>query len=226
MHPPSLIIFDCDGVLVDSEPVSNRVVASELTRLGWAMTPEEADTRFLGMTFPDMVPVIEAQLQRTLPDSWRDDLIGELMNRMAEEVEPIPGALAALHGVSALGLPWRIASNSSHREMAVKFRRIGIEALAAGRIHSFEDVARGKPAPDLFLAAAAAEGIAPSATLVIEDSVTGARAAAAAGMACLGYAPHGDNPRLRETGAFLFDDMHTLPALISAQGRKFFASFL
>jgi HAD superfamily hydrolase (TIGR01509 family) len=214
--PPSLVIFDCDGVLVDSEPVSNRVVAQELTRLGWTMTSAEADTRFLGMTFPDMVPLIETQLGRKLPHSWRADLLRELMDRMAEEVEAVPGAIEALSAVTAIGLPWRIASNSSHIEMAVKFRRIGIADLALGRTHSFEDVARGKPAPDLFLAAAAAEGIPPAASLVIEDSVTGARAAAAAGMACLGYAPHGDNAALRETGAILFDSMHRLPGLIAA----------
>lgn len=211
---PSLVIFDCDGVLVDSEPVANRVVATALTALGWPMTPEQADHRFLGMSFPDMVPVIEAQLRITLPSTWRDSLLHQLMDEMATTVSAIPGAIAALDAVDALGIPWRIGSNSSHAEMRVKFARIGITARAAGRIHSFEDVARGKPAPDLFLAAAAAEGVAPASCLVIEDSVTGATAAAAAGMRCLGYVPHGHHPALAATGAHLFSDMYCLGALL------------
>ncbi len=217
MNPLRLVIFDCDGVLVDSEPVANRVVAAELTRLGWPMTPEEADQRFLGMSFPDMVPVIEAHLNRELAPAWRDHLVQTLMDEMAQSVEPIQGAIEVLHATTALGLPWRIASNSSHAEMNVKFRRIGIADLVRGRTHSFEDVPHGKPAPDLFLAAAAAENVPPAACLVIEDSVTGATAAAAAGMPCLGFSSHGPNPALAATGARLFHTMNELPSLITAR---------
>lgn len=217
MTPPRLIIFDCDGVLVDSEPVANRVVSSELTQLGWPMTPEEADRLFLGKSFPDMVPIIEHHLGRRVPEGWTTTIVNTLVCAMANEVEPVAGAIAALDGVTAIGLPWRIASNSTHQEMSVKFRRIGISHRAIGRIHSYEDVLRGKPAPDLFLSAAAAEGVPPQACVVIEDSVTGATAAQAAGMPCLGYAPHGDHPGLRSVGAVLFHDMHHVPALIAAR---------
>jgi HAD superfamily hydrolase (TIGR01509 family) len=214
--PLRLVIFDCDGVLVDSEPVANRVVAQELTALGWPMTPQEADGHFLGLTFTDMQPLIETRLGRPLAEHWKQSLVQKVIDAMAAEVGPIDGAVAALHATSALGLPWRVASNSSHEEMAVKFARLGITALVAGRIHSHRDVARGKPAPDLFLAAAAAEAVAPEHCVVIEDSVPGATAARAAGMDCLGYAPHHDGTRLRAVGAVPFRSMHDLPAILAA----------
>jgi beta-phosphoglucomutase-like phosphatase (HAD superfamily) len=138
---------------------------------------------------------------------------------MAEGVGPIEGAVEALHATTALGLPWRVASNSSHEEMHVKFGRLGIRDLVAGRVHSHRDVARGKPAPDLFLAAAAAQGVAPEDCVVIEDSVPGATAAAAAGMDCLGYAPNHDGSRLRAVGAVPFRSMFALPAYLAAGSR-------
>ena len=211
-----LVIFDCDGVLVNSEPVANRVVAEMLTAEGWVMTPHEADRRFLGMSFPDMVPVVEAELGRKLPPQWEHDLVAGVMRALTTESVLIPGALEALLAVSALGLPWRIASNSSHGEMALKFSCIGLTDLVAGRLHSFEDVARGKPAPDLFLAAAAAENVSPDACVVIEDSSIGARAAAAAGMMCLGLGIGAQAESLRAVGAFPFASMYDLPALIAA----------
>ena len=226
--PLRLVIFDCDGVIVDSETVSSRVVAAELAALGWTMTPHEADAAFRGMTLTDMGPVIERRLGRALPAGWLASLRQRLVDTMAVEAAPVPGAIEALAGVSALGLPWRIASNSSHAEMAAKFGRIGILTLVAGRQHSHRDVARGKPAPDLFLAAAAAEGVAAPECLVIEDSPTGARAAAAAGMDCLGYAPQGgeatDAPpcrdALRAAGAVLFGSMFDVPGLVAAAARR------
>ena len=219
-----LVIFDCDGVIVDSEPVSNRVVAADLTALGWPMSPDEADHLFLGMTLTDMVPVIEHRLGRTLPHGWKDALLSQLVARLAVEVTPVPGALEALAGVSALGVPWRIASNSSHEEMDAKFGCLGIRALVAGRLHSHRDVARGKPAPDLFLAAAALEGVAPAGCVVIEDSLTGARAAAAARMDCLAYLPDrtasARASALRAVGAVPFHSMFEVPALVAAALRR------
>lgn len=217
--PLRLVIFDCDGVLVNSEPVANKVVASMLTAEGWEMTPDEADRRFLGMTLPDMVPLIEAKLGRSLAAGWTQNLVHTIMRAMATDTHPIPGGLEALRAVTALGLPWRIASNSSHGEMAVKFRCIGASDLVAGRLHSFEDVAHGKPAPDLFLSAAAAEGVPPEACVVIEDSTTGARAAAAAGMMCLGFVSHGDPAALRAAGAYSFNSMFDVRGLIAAAPR-------
>lgn len=214
--PLRLVIFDCDGVLVDSEPVANRVVAEELTALGWTMTTHEADGHFLGLTFTDMQPIIERRIARPLSAEWKQALVQKVIDAMAEGVGPIAGAVEALHATTALGLPWRIASNSSHEEMHVKFGRLGIRDLVAGRVHSHRDVARGKPAPDLFLATAAAQGVAPEHCVVIEDSVPGATAAAAAGMPCLGYAPHHDGSRLGAVGAVPFRSMFDLPGYLAA----------
>jgi HAD superfamily hydrolase (TIGR01509 family) len=212
--PLRLVIFDCDGVLVDSEPVANRVVAAELTRLGWPMTGEECQVRFLGLSFSGMVPLIEAQLGRPLPARWADDLEAGLVSVLAEEVELIQGAAAALAETTRLGLPWRVASNSSHAELRAKFGRNGLGDLVAGRLHSHHDVPHGKPAPDLFLAAAAAEGVAPEACLVIEDSLPGVRAAMAARMTCLGFCPNDDGAWLLAAGAVPFHSLHDLPMLL------------
>jgi len=212
--PLRLVIFDCDGVLVDSEAIASRVGAEMVSELGWKMTGEQAQDSFLGMTLTDIVPIISARIGRPVPQDWLDTLVESIAEAMATQAIAIPGAIEALDGVTALGLPWRVASNSSHPEMQVKFARIGIAARVAGRVHSFTDVARGKPAPDLFLSAAAAEGVDPAHCVVIEDSTTGARAAAAAGMDCLGYLAHGDGAALRATGAVPFRSMFDLPGLI------------
>lgn len=218
--PLRLVIFDCDGVLVDSEPVSNRILAEDLTARGWAMTTEEATRRFVGTTLRDMRPLIEAHLGADLPPSWGEDVTQRIVDALAEESVAIPGAIDTLRALTALGLSWRIASNSSHAEMRAKFARIGIDGLVSGRVHSHTDVAAGKPAPDLFLAAARAQGAAAAECLVIEDSVPGVRAAVAAGMDCLGFAPHSDGAALRAHGAVPFKSMTDLPGLIQMAARR------
>jgi beta-phosphoglucomutase-like phosphatase (HAD superfamily) len=219
-HPLRLVVFDCDGVLVDSEGIANRIIARELTEIGWAMTPDEADRLFLGMTLPGMVPMIEAEIGRPIPHDFGDRLRIAFEEGLSREVEAIDGAIDALDGVTALGLPWRVASNSSHAEMEVKFARLGILDRVQGRQHSYQDVARGKPAPDVYYAAAAAEGVRPRECLVIEDSLTGVRAAIAAGMDCLAYAPHGNHAVFRALGAVPFNNMSDLPRLIALAPRS------
>jgi HAD superfamily hydrolase (TIGR01509 family) len=213
--PLRLVIFDCDGVIVDSEPVSNRILAEELTALGWPMATAEATRRFLGVTLTDMVPTIEARVGRRLPPDWREVVTARIVTALADESTAIPGAVETLRALLAMGVPWRVASNSSHPEMTAKFNRLGIGELVRGRVHSHTDVARGKPAPELFLAAAAAEGVAPAHCLVVEDSIPGVRAAVAAGMDCLGFAPQSDGAALRAIGAVPFRAMAELPALIA-----------
>jgi HAD superfamily hydrolase (TIGR01509 family) len=213
------VIFDCDGVIVDSEPVANRILADELTRLGWSMDLAEATQRFLGVTLEDMQPIVEARLGFGLPRNWRREMTERIIRALAVESVPIPGAVEALRAVTAMGVPWRIASNSSHAEMRAKFARLGIADLVAGRVHSHSDVARAKPAPDLFLAAAAAGGADPADCVVVEDSLPGVRAASAAGMDCLGFAPHCDGAALRALGAVPFRAMAEIPALIEAAWR-------
>ena len=218
--PLRLVIFDCDGVLVDSEPVSNRIIAEDLTARGWPMRTEDATRLFVGTSLPDMRPTVEARIGRPLPADWQAVLQARIVAALAEEAVPIPGAVEALRAVEAMGMAWRVASNSSHAEMAAKFRRIGVGALVAGRVFSFTDVKQGKPAPDLFLAAAASAGAAPAECVVIEDSVTGVQGAVAAGMDCLGFAPHGDGAALRAAGAVPFRALAELPELLRAARRR------
>ena len=216
--PLSLVIFDCDGVLIDSEALCDRVVSAELIRQGWNLSPSDCHHEFLGLTFPDIKLAAEAHLRRPLPQDWVDQIVLGVTEVMAAEAEPIPGARQALEATTALGLPYRIASNSSRVEMAAKFDRVGFSALVENRIHSAYDLIargkRGKPDPDLFLEAAAAENVPPDACLVIEDSLAGVRAAAAAGMACLGYSPGNDGAHLRGAGALPFTSMFALPDLL------------
>lgn len=217
-RPLELIIFDCDGVLIDSEALCNRVVADLITADGWPMTAQECEHRFVGMSFYTMQPVIEARLGRGLGTDWIDRMVTVVTDAMARDVEPVPGAREALEAVTALGLKWRVASNSSHTEMAAKFGRAGWGGLVAGRVHSAVDVIErggaGKPAPDVYLAAATAEPASPAHCLVIEDSVPGVTAARAAGMDCLGLVPIGDGAALRAAGAIPFRSMFDLPDLL------------
>lgn len=195
MKRPDLVIFDCDGVLIDSEGLANRVVAERVSALGWAMTPEEAHRQFLGQNLSDMCPAISARIGRPVPEGWVRDLAEALVAAMSAEVAAMEGAEALLAAMAGWGLDWRVASNSGPQELAAKFRRTGLDRLAAGRVHSAAEViargGRGKPAPDLFLAVAAQAGVAAETCLVIEDSATGIAAAKAAGMACWRFAPEG-----------------------------------
>ena len=203
--PPELIIFDCDGVLIDSEGVASAVIAEELTALGWVMDAAESMRLFMGMSITDMEPIIEAKLGRKLPAGWRPDLAEKLVVALGEHSKLIPGAAEMLREVTARGVNWRIASNSSDEEMEVKFARTGISGLTGGRAHSAASViaggGRAKPAPDVFLAAAAAAGVAPGGCIVLEDSPLGVKGAVAAGMVCYGFAPHGGGAALLAAGA-------------------------
>ncbi len=221
-RPLELVIFDCDGVLIDSEGLCNRVCAALLTEQGWPMTAQDCHDRFIGLSFPAMQPMIEAELGRTLGAGWVDQVVAAVTAAMTREVEAMPGARDALDAVTGLGLPWRIASNSSPTEMHAKFARVCWSDLVAGRTHSAVDVPEPKPAPDLFLAAAAAERVDPRACLVIEDSVPGATAARAAGMDCLGLVPHGDESGLRAAGAVPFRAMGDLGWVLAGAMRRWF----
>ncbi len=207
-----LVIFDCDGVLIDSEPASRRLLAEEATALGWPMQPDEA-RRFTGMTWSSIRPVYEAAIGRALAADWPESLQARLIAVMSAGVPAVPGARALLETVRAMGLAYRVASNSSHEEMAAKFGHTGLTDLVAGRMHSARDVAHGKPAPDLFLAAAAAEGVRPADCLVVEDSVPGIAAAQAAGMRVVAFAPEGLHAGLPRAPDYVVADLAELPAL-------------
>ncbi|MBS0640324.1 MAG: HAD family phosphatase, partial [Proteobacteria bacterium] len=135
--PLSLVIFDCDGVLVDSEALCNRVVAEALTEAGWPLTTEACQALFIGLTFADTQIAAEAHLQRPLGPDWVDRIVERVSAVMAVEAQAIPGAWQAVEAVAAAGLPFRVASNSSHEEMAAKFACTGFDRLIpADRIHS------------------------------------------------------------------------------------------
>ncbi len=175
------------------------MTAASLSALGWEMTGDEALSRFLGMSILDIEPLVEARLGRKVPDGWRDGLARALVVALGREARLIPGARELLVRVNELGIPFRVASNSSDEEMAVKFARTGLTDLVAGRCFAAARNGKPKPAPDVFLAAAGE--VRPSRCLVVEDSALGVKGAVAAGMVCYGFAPHGDGAELLAAGA-------------------------
>jgi beta-phosphoglucomutase-like phosphatase (HAD superfamily) len=217
-QPIDLVIFDCDGVLIDSEGLASIVLSRELNSLGWMISAEECEHMFLGTSLKDIIASTETAIGRPVPAEFGAHFSAALVKSLAEEVGPIPGAKQVLEQLTEAGMPWRVASNSSHAEMVVKFRRTGMADLVGDRQHSAEDMMRiglnGKPDPHLFLAAAKAGGVPPSRCLVVEDSVPGSRAAKAAGMACLGYSPKADGHELAAEGAGIFRDLAELPILL------------
>jgi HAD superfamily hydrolase (TIGR01509 family) len=196
---PDLIIFDCDGVIIDSEAVASVVTSRNISALGWDMTPAQALDRFIGMSIVDIQPLVEAAIHGPVPAGWREGLARELVEALGRESRLMPGAREMLDRVNALGIDWRVASNSSQEEMAVKFEKTGLASLTTGRRFSAAEAGRPKPAPDVFLAAAG--DVPPARCLVVEDSPLGVAGAVAAGMACYGFAPHGDGAALRAAGA-------------------------
>lgn len=207
------VLFDCDGVLADSEAIANTLVADDLTARGWAMSSEEAERRFLGLSLPQMMPLIEAELGR-MPPGWAEGLSERIAEEMGRRVIAIEGALEAVASVRAMGLGHAVGSNSSRAELEVKLARLGLAEAFGGRVVSYQDVAAGKPAPDIWLRCAALVGAGPEACVVVEDSIAGVRAGRAAGMRVLGYAPNGSADVLAAAGARPFARMASLPALI------------
>lgn len=213
IHPPAAVLFDCDGVLADSEHLINTILAEDLTSRGWRISPEQARETFLGMAVSDMLPVLEARVGPLGP-AWVAEMAARIGRRMQAELQPVPGALEAVAAVRAAGIPIACASNSGRVELRAKIAALGLSAAFEGRLFSYEDVARPKPHPDLYLAAAAACGAAPEACVVVEDSLLGVRAGIAAGCRVLGLARLTEASVLAAVGAETFADMAALPRLI------------
>lgn len=214
----SAVLFDCDGVLADSEHIATGILLQDLAARGWAMTAEESEARFLGLSLPMMVAAVEEKVGK-LPATWARDLAMRLADEMAHRVTPIPFSGEAVVAVAAMGLGHAVGSNSSRGELAAKLARLGLADVFGDRVVSHEDVPRGKPAPDIWLRCAVLVGAAPEACVVIEDSLTGVRAARAAGMRVLGYAPAAVSgaeaaAMLAAAGAEPFACMSALPGLI------------
>ncbi len=211
---PELVVFDCDGVLVDSEPIANRVMAEAITGLGWPLSTADCTARFKGHHLDTVIAAVEDRLGRPVPEAWLRDLRAATGAAFERELQAVPGVVAALDAVAAGGLATCVASQGPPEKMAVSLGVTGLRARFEGRIFSAYQVARGKPRPDLFLFAAAAMGVAPRACVVIEDSPLGVTAAKAAGMDVLGFAPEDDGAELAAAGARLFRDMAELPDLL------------
>ncbi len=207
-----LVIFDCDGVLVDSEPISVRLDVEMLAELGVTMTAEEVIERFVGRSPEVIVQAVEAELGHPPPDGWFERGEQELHERFEAELVPVPGIVEALGRIT---LPMCVASSSPPERLRFKLELTGLYDRFAGRIFSASEVANGKPAPDLFLHAAERMGVEPAGCVVVEDSRYGVQAARAASMDVLGYAG-GLTPAdvLAGPRTVVFDDMRSLPELL------------
>ena len=213
---PELVIFDCDGVLVDSERLAIRVDAEFLAEMGWVMTEAEAAERFVGLSMVQVRHQVESHFGRTLPPEWEDEFQERLREAFVSELVPVQGIVEAL---DAIRHDTCVASSGTHEKIKFSLTLVGLYDRFAGRIFSATEVPRGKPAPDLFLHAAQRMRADPSQCVVIEDSVPGVTAALAAGMRVLAYAGGVTAAgKLERRGAVVFDDMRDLPALLDSIG--------
>ncbi|WP_224816885.1 HAD family phosphatase [Hasllibacter sp. MH4015] len=213
---PALVIFDCDGVLVDSEPVSNQVTVDTLADMGIHLSLAEVMDMFVGKSMAQVAAgarAMGAPLPGTDAD-WIETLYAETYARLRTGVDPIPGVTAVLDALDRAGIPYCVASNGSDEKMDITLGATGMAARMAGKRFSAHALGTSKPDPDLFLIAARHMGVPPHRAVVIEDSPSGALGAERAGMACFGFAAHGAGADLARHGAQVFHDMTQLPHLI------------
>jgi HAD superfamily hydrolase (TIGR01509 family) len=213
-----LVIFDCDGVLVDSETIENEVIAQCLTEAGWPMSGPQARSRFIGLSMAPVMEQARAYLGKPLADDWLATFHHRSHMRLSSEIQAIEGVEAAIDVIEAMGWQTAVASSGEHSKMKITLGRTGLYSRFEGRIFSAQDVAQGKPAPDVYLLAARALGYDPTTCFAVEDSPNGARAAVAAGMTTFGYAAQIDPQLLRDVGvADVFFDMAELPPLLAGR---------
>jgi HAD superfamily hydrolase (TIGR01509 family) len=202
-----LVIFDCDGVLVDSERLAVRTEAEILAELGWPLTEAEIIERFVGRSAAHMHQEIERQLGRSV--DWEAEFESRYREVFGRELVAVPGIVEALDEITT---PTCVASSGSHDKMRFTLGRTGLFDRFDGRIFSVDQVANGKPAPDIFLFAAEAMGASPRRCAVVEDSVAGVIAGLSAGMAVFAFAGGVTGAEaLSMEGAVVFDDMRDLP---------------
>jgi HAD superfamily hydrolase (TIGR01509 family) len=215
--PIDLVIFDCDGVLVDSEVISCRAHADVLSRHGYPITSDQVFERFLGRSTRQANIEIETELGRKLPEAYHGDLQDELFRAFEADLEAIRGIRDVLDVINQRVC---VASSGSHQRMRVSLGSTGLYERLAPNIFSASQVKNGKPAPDLFLFAANEMGVPPERCVVIEDSLAGIAGARAAGMTVFGFhggshCREGHAETLHRAGAdLLFADMHQLPELV------------
>ena len=207
-----LVIFDCDGVLVDSDQISLRIQAERITALGLEMSYEECVRDFLGLGMEATLETLAERLGRPIPKEWVAELDMAVREGFQRELKPVPGIVEALEEIE---LPTCVASSGSHEKMDLTLGLTGLWDRFAGRIFSADEVQRGKPAPDLFLHAALRMSTPPERCVVVEDSPFGIAAAKAAGMSALGFAATAPAARLTDADA-VFTSMAELPELIAS----------
>jgi HAD superfamily hydrolase (TIGR01509 family) len=212
----SLVIFDCDGVLVDSELITNRVFAQMLNELGIAMTLEDMFEQFVGRSMPQCLEVVTRLLGKPVPDGFVQNYETRSAVALKAELKAVPGIEAVL---AAVGVPYCVASSGTHAKMHTTLGITGLLPQFRGKMYSVTEVAKSKPHPDVFLHAANQQGAAPASCAVVEDTPTGVRAGVAAGMTVFGYCALTPRHRLIEAGAHhTFERMRDLPGLIAGAG--------
>jgi len=215
------VLFDCDGVLVDSELITHRVLAAMLGELGWAIAPRDALRLFVGKAVKDEAALIESHTGVAITDAWLARFRARRNAALERELVAIPGAPEAVRDVQrAFGARIAVASGADRVKVEMQLRKVGLHDCFAGRIFSGHELPRSKPHPDVYVAAAAGVGVEPARCAVVEDSVTGALAGVAAGATVFGYSPdqagHGSAAALRGAGvAQVFTDMAQLPSLLA-----------
>jgi len=209
-----LVIFDCDGVLVDSEPIAARLTAEAVSELGWQMSAEVAKAEFLGDTFGNIIRRVEEKLGCPVPPDWPARSQAKLLAALEREVSPVRGVRAAIEALVKAGATLAVGSQGTHEKMKLTLGVSQLLPFFEGRVFSASQVARPKPAPDLFLLAAQTLGFSPADSVVIEDSTRGVKAALAAGMRILGYTASVGRPAIIAAGAEPIDDLALLPAML------------
>ena len=209
-----LVIFDCDGVLIDSEPIANRVFRDQLESAGLRLSLEEVMSTFVGSTRDGCIALAGTMLGRPLPSDFGKRWDKALFTAL-RAVKPIAGVPELLAGMT---VPFCVASNGNPERMALALDYAGLMPWVRGKLFTACEVAHPKPAPDLFLHAAKSMGAAPRDCVVVEDTLTGVKAGVAAAMRVFAYAggAHTDRAAVAALGATVFDDMRALPRLLAA----------
>ncbi|MFI6011957.1 HAD family hydrolase [Streptomyces sp. NPDC051243] len=212
-HTVELVILDCDGVLVDSERLANTLLARMLTDAGLPTTLEESLRTYMGSSFARVRELAEERLGRPLPAGFREHFEGRLRDALNSGLRPVAGARELLENLTAHGPRFCVASGSHRDRLDQSLRVTGLAPLLDDRVFSADEVAQGKPAPDLFLHAARRMAADPAAALVVEDSPLGVEAARAAGMRVVGFAATTPAERL-SAADHVITSLARLPALI------------
>ena len=213
---PQAVIFDCDGVLVDSEPITNAVQRDMLNEQGLDFNLARTMTTFVGRSVKDSIPEIEGWIGRTLPPDWHPEFVRRRDEALAREVGPVDGIDAVIRQLIRNDMPFAVASGADRPKMRLTLGRSGLLEHFAQRMFGSDMVARTKPAPDVYLLAMRTLGLDPARVVVVEDTPTGTRAGVAAGATVYGLAGHMPAEQLRAAGAALtFTAMRELPALLA-----------